>query len=612
MKIIALLLIGTLLGIGIFALIPQADAATGSGIKVWFCMNKPWSLFNAEEKHYHAADQKALKSEVLRNCDKAPNNIVWSPHGNVYVLVFAPAFNDDPYVPDIIGKEEGNEIWCTGEDGTVSLRDGSSVGMMEIGTDTGIFGGRVKLAGDFMRTVDGELTTFGRNSVDPRTASPLDRGSMCNLKTTASGGFSWTWEYSEDKFISKSGEYSFREGQVRFDKDIYNMADPVKIILDDVDLLRWTFDSKVNYIDVWSDSDPAGITAKVKFQRDWWKSAPYDGTHYATINLQSDDSSKTHNYLRAGPGDNIYVRYYDYTLPQPYSKQDCTKKFNRGPINNPTHDCEHLAIENYAKISSGNSITVTSNPDTYIPVIGDDILEEQNNDSIIPSKTSLTKYTLDGESKIYLWWEPDGAPLTNIDYDLNLLFHEAQRDVLQSDVSYDLEIKFNDQVIKSAKNTDSIGKISENLRFDEPGMMTVKISNINGEERHQDFTLVVDEKPILYLNPEKTPQEVVGTSQDSEITPTTTDTIPDWIKINAKWWSDAQINDQEFVKGIEYLIQEEVIQVSYSEESINDVNYTSIPTWVRNNAEWWSEGAIGDNEFATGLQYMINNGLIKV
>jgi len=37
-----------------------------------------------------------------------------------------------------------------------------------------------------------------------------------------------------------------------------------------------------------------------------------------------------------------------------------------------------------------------------------------------------------------------------------------------------------------------------------------------------------------------------------------------------------------------------------------------IPDWVRNNAGWWSERLISDEEFANGLQYLISQGIITV
>ena len=37
-----------------------------------------------------------------------------------------------------------------------------------------------------------------------------------------------------------------------------------------------------------------------------------------------------------------------------------------------------------------------------------------------------------------------------------------------------------------------------------------------------------------------------------------------------------------------------------------------IPDWVRNNAKWWSEGQIDDRTFANGIEFLINVGIIVV
>ena len=37
--------------------------------------------------------------------------------------------------------------------------------------------------------------------------------------------------------------------------------------------------------------------------------------------------------------------------------------------------------------------------------------------------------------------------------------------------------------------------------------------------------------------------------------------IPSWIKNNAGWWSNDQITDQDFVQGIQYLIQQGIMRV---------------------------------------------------
>ena len=35
--------------------------------------------------------------------------------------------------------------------------------------------------------------------------------------------------------------------------------------------------------------------------------------------------------------------------------------------------------------------------------------------------------------------------------------------------------------------------------------------------------------------------------------------IPDWIKVSAAWWAKGEIDDEVFVRGIEFMIKEKVI-----------------------------------------------------
>jgi len=86
--------------------------------------------------------------------------------------------------------------------------------------------------------------------------------------------------------------------------------------------------------------------------------------------------------------------------------------------------------------------------------------------------------------------------------------------------------------------------------------------------------------------------------------------IPDWVKNNAKWWSASQISDKDFVKGLEYLIQNGILQVALNTKI--DSSSEQIPSWLRNNASWWSQGLLSDDDFIKGIQYLVSNGIIKV
>ena len=39
---------------------------------------------------------------------------------------------------------------------------------------------------------------------------------------------------------------------------------------------------------------------------------------------------------------------------------------------------------------------------------------------------------------------------------------------------------------------------------------------------------------------------------------------------------------------------------------------SAIPEWVKNNAKWWSEGSISETDYVKSLEYLINNGVINV
>ena len=86
--------------------------------------------------------------------------------------------------------------------------------------------------------------------------------------------------------------------------------------------------------------------------------------------------------------------------------------------------------------------------------------------------------------------------------------------------------------------------------------------------------------------------------------------LPPWIKDLAKMWVTDRISGKEFSVAIEYMINNEIIKIPYTES--DDVSATTIPEWVKNNARWWAVGAINDTEFTLALQYLVKTGIITV
>ena len=86
--------------------------------------------------------------------------------------------------------------------------------------------------------------------------------------------------------------------------------------------------------------------------------------------------------------------------------------------------------------------------------------------------------------------------------------------------------------------------------------------------------------------------------------------IPSWIKNNAGWWAEGAIDDNAFVQGIQHLIKEGIIQIPTTSQNSSG-NGNEIPSWIKNNAGWWAEGAIDDNAFVQGIQHLIKEGIIS-
>lgn len=87
--------------------------------------------------------------------------------------------------------------------------------------------------------------------------------------------------------------------------------------------------------------------------------------------------------------------------------------------------------------------------------------------------------------------------------------------------------------------------------------------------------------------------------------------IPGWVKSNAEWWAQDQIDDNTFVSGIEFLVKEGIIQIPKT-TNVSSQSSEGIPGWIKNNADWWSQGMISDDDFIKGVQYLVENGIISV
>ncbi len=103
--------------------------------------------------------------------------------------------------------------------------------------------------------------------------------------------------------------------------------------------------------------------------------------------------------------------------------------------------------------------------------------------------------------------------------------------------------------------------------------------------------------------------DIIGTDALNPFLIETEVEIPFWIKDNAGWWADGQIDDETFVQGIEYLLNEEIMNIPQTESG--EFSGKDIPFWIKIDAGLWSENTIDDEIFVLGIQYLITNGIMQ-
>ena len=96
--------------------------------------------------------------------------------------------------------------------------------------------------------------------------------------------------------------------------------------------------------------------------------------------------------------------------------------------------------------------------------------------------------------------------------------------------------------------------------------------------------------------------------------------IPDWVKNVAGWWATNDISEKEFLDGIEYLINNNIIYIPFmpcgaaAAAATLDTTLQAklIPDWVKNVAGWWATGQIEDADFLNGIEYLIKKDILGI
>ena len=84
--------------------------------------------------------------------------------------------------------------------------------------------------------------------------------------------------------------------------------------------------------------------------------------------------------------------------------------------------------------------------------------------------------------------------------------------------------------------------------------------------------------------------------------------IPKWVKDTTNWWLMKEINEQDFLRSVEYMIEKNIIRIPAVEEVENKKNISEI----RINLNLWSQNESSDQEFFKIVQWLVDNRFIEI
>lgn len=228
---------------------------------------------------------------------------VYSWTDKMKITIISPSWNSDKYLINSIGETIDHPIKIA-----TSKHSLEPYRFTETNVNSGVFTAEVILTG-FTHDADGD----GDFDTTPRTIGGGPTSGF--LEVDRDSAITISFEFADGVVLVKSVPVSWNVGTINFIEDVFFLENSaiVRVIDVDMNLNPEALDNLP--IQFYSDSDIAGIIVNAV------ETSENSGSFLATVSL-SPNSHSSGNRLYSLPGDEIFAKYDDYTLPKPYSKSD--------------------------------------------------------------------------------------------------------------------------------------------------------------------------------------------------------------------------------------------------------------------------------------------------
>ncbi|MGI0057584.1 MAG: hypothetical protein ACREAK_09475 [Nitrosarchaeum sp.] len=268
----------------------------------------------------------------------------------IRMTILAPSWNTDRHLIDSIGNEDHPIKISTSGHSLTPYR------FTETDVNSGIFTAEIILTG-FSHDVNGD----GDVDTTPRTIGNGPTSGF--LETDRDSAVTISFEFADGVVLIKSVPIQWNIGTIQFSKENYfsDKTASIHVIDPDLNLNPESLDHVS--IQISSNSDLSGIEA------DAIETSESSGVFITTISFTQNLSSSG-NRLFVMPGDTIFAKYDDYTLPKPYAVSSNLEVKTFANIDSPIPALQRLkSLPIVLSHTFGNSIISFSTND-QIQIVG--------------------------------------------------------------------------------------------------------------------------------------------------------------------------------------------------------------------------------------------------
>ena len=269
----------------------------------------------------------------------------------IKMTIIAPSWNVDRHVVDSIGDSTSHPIKISSSEKSLE-----PYRFTETGPNTGIFTAEVILTG-FLHDVDGD----GDFDTVPRTSGTGPTSGF--LESERDSAVTISFEFADGVVLTESFPVIWNVGAIKFENDEIFLEDQFNVHLIDLDMNLNPELIDTVLIDIFSDSDAAGIEINAI------ETGENTGYFVAEAFLSNKHFSSG-NRLFALAGDTIKAKYDDYTLPKPHSLSDSMEIIISSTVDSKIPPVERLANSDLFLADNSGSETDSFNSGGQIQIVG--------------------------------------------------------------------------------------------------------------------------------------------------------------------------------------------------------------------------------------------------